>query len=269
MNNDIFEQLVLEYLKGELSSEEVNNFEILIANNDSKQQHFNEIKTIWELTKSEQLETPDDSLREGFYNMLSMHTLEEKSKKKTIFQSIDAFLSKIVQYKYTGQMAMLMVVAIVSGYIGFQLSSNTLNQDEIVLNQRVEKLNQEVASLQLKSASASDRIQAVNNLKTSTLKEENIIKSLISKLLYDDNMHVRMAAGKSLTLFKNNPQVKSAILKAVRLEKELLVKATLIDALIEIDREAALKEIYRIYDSENTSPEMKALYKDIVETKNI
>jgi len=269
MNNDFFEQQVLEYLKGNLSLQEVTDFESLIANDNSKQQPFNEIKTIWELTKTEKLETPDDSLREGFYNMLSMHTLEEKSKPKTFFQSVSIFFNNILQHKPAGQLAMLTVVVLISGYIGFQLNSNASGQNEIVLNQEVEKLNQEVASLQLKSASASDRIQAVNNLNSSNLKEESIIKNLINKLLYDDNMHVRMAAGKSLTLFKNHLQVKTAILKAVQLEKELLVKATLIDALIEIDREAALEEIYRIYESENTSPEMKALYKEIVETKSI
>lgn len=268
MNNDIFEKSVLDYLNGELSIEQVKEFEVLKDSHVSKQQVYNEIKIIWELAKAEETETPDESLRVGFYSMLATHQLEENGK-SSVFQKVESFLANIAQRKRIGQLTMAFMIALASTFIGYQLNANSSNLEKIALNHKIEKLNQKVMKLQLKSVSAPVRIEAVNYLVSSNLKEDKIIENLINKLLYDENLHVRMVAGKSLILFKQHQQVKSAILDAVRSEKELLVKATLIDILIEIDKNTALKEIYRIYEHENPSPEMKVLYKDLVESKNI
>ncbi len=268
MNMEQFEQQALDYLKGKLDKKEEKAFLALMDNNADKKQHFEELNQIWNAMNSVSIETPDESLRNGFYNMLALHQLEDK-KLKSLPQRLEMFLEKLFQYKRIGQLAMAVSIALVSGYIGYQSNAKSVQQELHFYTQEVEHLNTELVAVQLKSASTSDRIHAVNSLRTINLKEAEIVKKLSNKLLYDDNLHVRIAAGKSLLAFDTNSKVKPVIIKAIRTEKELLVQATLIDILITLDKEAAIKEIYKMYDSEYSSLELKTIYKSILESKSI
>ena len=164
---------------------------------------------------------------------------------------------------------MVLIIASISGFIGFQFNSNSSQQELEYYAQKVDDLNTELATTQLKSASTSDRIQAINTLEFVNLNEDVIVKKLVNKLLYDDNLHVRMAAGKSLLAFNTNTEVMPAVIKAIRTETELLVQATLIDILITLDKNTAIKEIYRIYESESSSPELRTIYQSILESEHI
>lgn len=268
MNIEQFEQQALNLLKGLLNSAEEQEFKTWLNQDAEKSKHFNELKTIWNATKEDAIETPEESLKKGFYNMLAMHQLEN-TKPKSLLQRAEIFLDDLIQYKRLGQLTIALIIALTSGFIGYQFNLNNFEKKSQNYVQEVEDLNMKLANVQLKSSSTSDRIQAINALGYFSLKEEVIVEKLINKLLYDDNLHVRMAAGKSLLAFNTNAEVMPAIIKAIRAEKELLVQATLIDILITLDKNIAIKEIYRIYESESSSPEFRTIYQSIFELKNI
>ena len=269
MKNIEFEQRAMDYIRGKLSPEEMYEFNEFIKMNPIKNKEFNDLKTFWESLKNNLDDTPKTDIRKGFYNMLSSHQIDNKGTNFNLMKQ-EFFLNKIFPVRNLIQLAMIFVVVFISGAIGYNLKSDAVLRDQLnVYDQKITSLNTELTELKLRSVSTTDRIQAINILSSIDNNDEAIINILSNKLLYDDNLHVRIAAGKSLLAFSQSTDLVPIIIEAIRDEKEFLVLATLIDILISLDNNAAINEIYRIYESGSSSPEFKTVYNDILQSKSL
>ncbi|WP_299364084.1 HEAT repeat domain-containing protein [Winogradskyella sp.] len=264
-----FEQRAMDYIRSELSTKQMQEFNDFLKTNPIKNKEFNDLKTFWQSLKNNLDDTPKTEIKKGFYSMLSSKQVDKKNADFNLL-NLEFFLKKIFPVRNLTQLTIIFAVVFISGIIGYNLKSDTGLQDQLnAYDQKIASLNIELTELKLRSVSTTDRIQAIHTLKSVNDNDDAIVSILLNKLLYDDNLHVRIAAGKSLMAFSQNIDLVPIIIKAIRNEKEFLVLATLIDNLISLDKDAAKNEIYKIYNSGSSSPEFKIIYSDILQSKSI
>jgi hypothetical protein len=109
----------------------------------------------------------------------------------------------------------------------------------------------------LKSASASERIKAVNYAEAMTSPDRQVIDALVNTLDHDKNANVRLACLYSLAKFSDNPKVRDAMVYSLPLQTEPIVQIVLINLLTEMKERKAIRPFQDIISNDKTSKEVK------------
>lgn len=111
----------------------------------------------------------------------------------------------------------------------------------------------------LNRPSASQRIQAVNqiNEETNNGSNETVINTLIKTLNTDESPNVRYQAAQALKRFSDQEMVRLSLAKSLERQIDPLIQIALISILLESQEKNAVRPLRRILERENTSPEVK------------
>jgi hypothetical protein len=104
---------------------------------------------------------------------------------------------------------------------------------------------------QVRHTSASERIQAVNQVNSLHQSNQEITQLLINTMNFDDNVNVRLAACEALYRFKNEPQVREAFIQSLKIQTDPNLQITLIDILVDLKEKRAVDEIQRLIQDKN------------------
>jgi hypothetical protein len=120
------------------------------------------------------------------------------------------------------------------------------DSEVVALRQEVQEMKELLLATQRPSASASDRILAVSQEFETESPDDDILQALISTLNTDPNVNVRQAACESLFRFRNEPQVRQALIASLKIQKDPNLQITLIDMLVQMKEKRALPEMNRL-----------------------
>jgi hypothetical protein len=102
------------------------------------------------------------------------------------------------------------------------------------------------------SSTASERIQAIQQSAGFETADGQLIQVLINTMNLDDNVNVRLAACETLYRFGDNPQVREAFIRSLRVQTDPAVQIALIDALTDLQEKRAVEEMQRLVQDEQT-----------------
>lgn len=244
---------LIEYLEGTMAEVDREAFELELANSIKLQKELDALRLILQEYDNQKEELPSNNLRSRFYEFLEK---EEANLQKSPGKIISLFRLRKIEWGIAGAVAILLI-----GIAFGQLWQHNQKQQA-----QINSLAKEVATTRkllvlsmLQEPSASQRIKALNASLETASADPQITDALINTLLHDDNSNVRMKAATALMNFADQNGVKDALIQALAKEDRPDVQITLIDVLVEIQAESAIKAFEEILQKEDLL--------DVVKTK--
>jgi hypothetical protein len=259
MTCEDIELKLVDYLDGNLTDVERQNFEKHIETCEKCLDELMHSQTVLQLIDQEPMENPDESLRINFYHMLHSEIRKIRANDKTSIkmQSTSWLQSSI--FRYAAAITILVSGTAIGIFIdaGFRNSSQS---DELKqLQTEVFMLKKAALFTGLKDESSSYRIQAVNYADDLETPDENVIEVLINTLNHDKNVNVRMAAAYALEKFANSQPVCDSLVMSLSRQTDPILQVTLINILVSRREKNALNPIQQIITNKNTIEEVRSV----------
>lgn len=241
--NEKYEQLIAEYLSGELDAEGKSKVEELIATGEIDFMEFRELEAIYEDLGSIPAPKPTVKAHERFYNMLEQ---AKKAKRKTwrefFFEKILSLRSEFTMPR----LAYATVLMVIGGFIGSQLNNDRSDIEQLSLEMQTMKEMMMVNMLE--GSSAADRLKAVNISTELPSADAEAIHALLFTLSNDPSVNVRVQAIEALKRWGENERVREGLVQAIAKQESPIVIIELADAMIELELRNGAVEFERLLE---------------------
>ena len=239
MNKDQLYKLILDHLDEKLDPL---SLEALTLELESMGYDLNNLEELRELLKTmEDIKIPEPSnkMNDRFYKMLEEEM--NVSEQKAIGQNIQKWFNSIFTHMASSKLSYGLIMLLIGWVLGTWITpSPKMDNQMSQMNEEIKQMKELVMINLLDQPMASERLQAMNMITTSTNYDDQIVKSLLHTLNHDSDVNVRMAAVDALLVFANQSPVREGLKTAVRNQESPLVQLTLVDGFIAIHDESAV-----------------------------
>ncbi len=240
MNCNETETKIVDYLDGNLSKEEAQQFDLHIASCESCAKALNETKTLLTTISNVEAEKPREHVHLAFTEML------EKEKEK-LSKTNDTKVIPL-SWKTAFQIAASLLL-LLTGYVtGDYFSTNRSNSQIVMLQKQSDELKTEMTLALMDNRSVSKRIQAVNYSEEMVQPDTKILEAIIERMQYDVNVNVRLSAAEALSRFSENNLVREAFINALGNEKNPDIQIAVIQFLVEAQDKRALVPMQQLLE---------------------
>jgi hypothetical protein len=243
METEKVKELILKYEAGETSLDEENTIKVYFKSNEVATEL--EIHKAWfnELSQM-QMERHSD----GFEDRLFSKIVNEDDKSAKVV----ALPKKADAQKWILRIAASLLLVAMGIYVGRELKNDEVAEIKAEVN--------DIKALmlsQMKSNTASSRLQAVNYSFEINNADDEIIATLIDLIKTDDNQNVRLKAIEAISRFSDNRFAKEALVQLLRSETEPIAQMALIDAIVVGKDTSAIDALEAIGTDERSMKEVK------------
>tara|TARA_R110002073_G_scaffold279026_1_gene443096 strand:- start:373883 stop:374668 length:786 start_codon:yes stop_codon:yes gene_type:complete len=196
-----------------------------------------------------EIEHPSENLRLNFEQMLS----DEKQRMPT---KVVKLQSK-PNWKSYLQIAASIALIVSAFLLGRQ--QNSLQFDRQVTELKNEGLlgKQTTMLALMENKSASKRIKGVQYIEEFSDPDPAIVNALVERMLHDENSNVRLTAVNALQAFITTDIVKEGYIKVLDTEKDPGIQIIVIQLLVKIQSEKAMKPMQKLLEQEETQSFVK------------
>ncbi|MCH2449746.1 MAG: hypothetical protein MK198_06315 [Gracilimonas sp.] len=239
--NKKYEQLLAEYLSGELDAEGKSKVEELIATGEIDFMEFRELETLYEELGAIPAPKPATKGHERFYKMLEE---AKQAKRKPWFQSITEHIKSLRSVLTMPRLAYAVILMVIGGFIGSQLTNDRTDIEQLSLEMQTMKELMMVNMLE--GSSAADRLKAVNISTELPSVDTEAIHALLFTLNNDPSVNVRVQAIEALKRWGDNERVREGLVRAITKQESPIVIIELADAMIELELRNGAVEFERL-----------------------
>lgn len=240
------------YLEGALDSEELNILEEHLKDCVTCNKELEEYKILSKAFEQEALIKPSKNLEIEF-----LKTLEEEKDQQTGVIQLNKRNTDTVGFKTLLRVAAGIALLVGGFMLGKMQEAKKADMELALLQTETLKIKETAMLSLMDNQSASKRIQGVNYIEDFTQPDEDILKALTDRMLYDENTNVRMAAVEALSNYTTSQLVKVAFVNALEKEKNPSVQIAIIKNLVRIQEKMATKPMKKLLDQEDTQPFIK------------
>lgn len=245
MKFEHIKHLLPEYLEGDLGENQEQEVENHLKECGDCRRELEQYRELERQFFNEKEAEPSANLEARFSAMLEKEK-SEMSRESSSFQ-----------YKDLLKVAAAIAVLFISFQAGRMIEQESA-ETPIVTAETSGESDERIAMLSLMTdESASKRIQGVNYFEEFTELDEDILKVLIDKMLYDENKNVRLTAVEALAKFSTSEEVKENLITALETEKDPVIQIALIQILVEIQEKQAVEPMKKLLETEETQPFVK------------
>lgn len=239
--NEKHEQLIADYLSGDLGAEGKSKVEELIAAGDIDFMEFRELEKMHEDLGSITTPKPGKEMSSRFYAMLE----EEKQNQRESWTEFLFMRFKVALAELTMlRVAYAIVLLVLGGFIGSQINGS---QSEIEqLSQEMQTMKEMMMVNMLEGASAADRLKAVNISTELPRADSEAIHALLFTLNNDPSVNVRVQTIEALKRWGENEVVREGLVRAIAQQESPIVIIELADAMIELELENGAQEFKQL-----------------------
>ncbi|MCU0341682.1 MAG: hypothetical protein MUE30_17535 [Spirosomaceae bacterium] len=291
------EDIITDYLLGQLTDAEMSVFEQQLLADPTLRQEVEELRSIWQTLQSTEKE-PDTAMDTAFYKALEG---EKKLKEKTPSQPFVAIQkTKFTNLSYYARYAAAVAGIGVAFWMGRQTAPvqveyrNVVAQNEASApvtavkevtipkelteniatpNTAPANMMQEIASLRremkmtqelvilglLKDQSASERLKGINYVATLEQPKPAVIEALIKTLRSDESLNVRLSTIETLERFRQETQVRTSLVAQLEKTDEPLEQTALIESLVRMRVRESLPVFDKLQKDEKTDEGVRLL----------
>lgn len=245
MDKEKIESLLIDYIDGRLSDEDIRMVGQMIATDEQVAEiHRQLIQVIQSMKQAGELE-PGDRLKRGFEFQLAE---EMKSAKES-----NLFFSPWVYRIAAG------VVLVLSGVtIGYWINKNQVQQNELeAIRKEMQETKQLMMAMMANQQSASQRIQGVNVAMSIETADDDVVQVLVKTMNEDHNTNVRLAALEALSKFQQEPLVRGALVQSLSKQKDPVVQIALIQLMVKMKEKGVESDLKRIIEDVHTIKAVK------------
>jgi HEAT repeat protein len=251
---------ILDYIEDNLSEKDTAEFTTHINNCENCETELKEMQEFLSVISTNELEHPSKNLRKNFEQMLS----EEKQLQET---KIVKLQPKINWKPYLRLAASILLI--VTGFLsGRYLQKEKINHQVVELTKESLVIKQTAMLALMENKSASKRIRGVQYIEEFSNPDPEIVNALVTRMLNDENINVRLTAVNALQRFITSETVKNGYIKALEIEKDPSIQITIIQLLVKIQEKKALKPMQKLLELNEThsfvKEEIKAILSNII-----
>lgn len=240
------EKLIEKYFDGDSSLEEEQQLQIFFQKEDvpvNLKQYQSQFR---DLTGSAKIKW-DDFSEDKLFSKLDTKLEKEQSEVKVVAMPSSFKMAWV--YRIAAALALV--------FIGYY-AGNGFGSDDGVdeLRKEMEQMKAMMFE-QLGSASASGRMQAVNNTFGIETVDDEILEALILRMTDDKNINVRLKAVASLAQFNEEKKVRTALVNALSTVEEPAIQIALINVLVEFKEKAAIDGFEKIINRDENLKEVR------------
>jgi len=232
------EELMIDYIEGNLSGELKEYVEKYIAKNEEAHREFELLQKLYAVMSNSPDFTPDSSLKFEFEKALEEEMTGDKSKEVRIIS---------INWKWPMRIAAGLAILVVGYFLGMQFNNNN---DELSKLRKEMEATKQLVMLSLQNQSASQRIMGVNYTETITHPDDQILDVLIKTMNHDENTNVRLAAVNALMKFSSEEKVRLALINSLDIQTDPIIQIALIDAMVNLKETRAIDKLKSITEDE-------------------
>ena len=241
--NEKHEQLIADYLTGDLDDAGKTKVEELIASGEIDFMEFRDLEKLHEDLGSISTPAPGKEMSAKFYAMLEE---EKASVKKPWLQSLKEQLQQVIAELTMPRLAYGLILLIVGGFIGTQINNSDSEIEQ--LSQEVQDMREMMMVNMLEGASAADRLKAVTISSKLPSVDAEAIHALLFTLNNDPSVNVRVQTIEALKRWGENERVREGLVKAIAKQESPIVIVELADAMLELELRNSAPEFRRLIE---------------------
>ncbi len=216
---------------------------------------------LWQELGELEVPAPSPAMKANFHQMLSEMTAATAEKKPRL--AFDEWLWKGFNLKW-GMLAGVFILGILLGGLIFSPAGGMeIVKDETVTSAK-EKDN--YTALTSSSASAIERLAAIQDMKEMAHLDQKIVDALFQVLIQDNNVNVRLSAIEAMVDFADNAKVKENLIRAIPYQTSPLIQLTLAEIALALDDQHAIDEIKQLLKNGQVEIEVKMKLEETLET---
>jgi len=227
---------------------------------ESCARELNTAQEIWETLGEITDETPSPAMSARFHTMLEayekgMHSAPDK---QPWYQKIWQWWTR-TQRRPAIAMAAVFVIALSLGFFSGKYLGNlpyeTGQMSE--LHQQIDDMQQTVSLLLLQQSSASQRLLGVSKSTVVSQPNDELLSSLLQTVNSDPNVNVRLAAVDALFLYRDRPEVRTALLNSLDMQQHPMVQIALINQLVAMRENRALQSLKSLLENDQINENVR------------
>jgi hypothetical protein len=251
MERKQFEELITDYITGNCSEQQTQEFELFLKNNPASNQEVEEMKLF--LNGFDDEIEASSAMDMKFYSMLNAE--EQKSSKVSFLEKI----AMVFKARQTKQLAYTFAILTIGFFVG-----NTFNSKETAALQTLDIAQSETEDVRsqlvltlLDQPSANKRLQAVNEVNKLSSVTKTITKALFSTLNNDTNVNVRLSAIEALANYTEIPEVREGLIASIMNQKSPMVQIALADLMVKLQEKKAINSFKKLIEEKDVNASAK------------
>jgi len=248
-----FEEMIPQFLAGQLSAAEKARFEAELSRNLELRAEVEQLRELWDALDTIPKEQPSAAMRARFYQKLAAVTKTPEPTAPSWFSRWKFHpIQRPVQHFVFGLVLFTMGI-----FVGRAVDSSRVSQQIAQLNEEVRNMRQTVALSLLDRQSANARLEGVSWGSRVERPDHEVSTALLSALNRDTNVNVRLSSVDALQSLAGDPAIRQALLDSIATQESPLVQIALIDALVQIHDTAATGELTKISRDAQYDPNVR------------
>ena len=235
-----YEQLIADYLNGNLDVSGKNQVEELIANGEISFEDFREMEQLYDDLSTISAPEPGEDVSRKFYSMLDAEIQSQSTK----FNYRERFKEFLTGFSFA-KVAYTFAILFIGGFFGYQMNDNQ--------NEEIARLSSEMRDMQelmmvslLQGSSATDRLKAVNISAGLSNPDTEAVKALLFTLNNDASVNVRVQSIEALKRWGSIERVREGLVNSIAQQESPVVIVELADAMIELGLRNSAKEFEQL-----------------------
>lgn len=236
MKPDKISALLEKYYAGETSIEEERELRMALKSMDQLPEKFKPDAEIFAMMDALSAETSDLSFEPETNAPAIVPLVHEKTNHFT---------------SWTLRIAAGFALLVVGVFAGWMIGQRGTSETEVAeLRQDIDEVKQIMALVQLRKASASERIMATYEFKKMDTASDEILDALIYTFNNDNNPNVKNAAADALYKFGNHDKVRKTFIDGLTRQTDPVLQIKLIDMLVGLNEKRALPKLQEVMQEE-------------------
>ncbi|MTI88718.1 MAG: HEAT repeat domain-containing protein [Balneolaceae bacterium] len=241
--NEKHEQLIADYLKGNLDEQGKQKIEELLAKGEIDFIDFRAMEQLYDELKMVPVPEPGPQQSSRFYEMLEK---QKQLSALSITERIAVFFKKGIAQLTMPRLAYACLLLIAGGFIGVQFGNNDEEMEQ--LSTQMQEMRQMMMISMLEGPSTTDRLKAVHISSQITSADDQAVSALLFTLNNDPSINVRVQAIEALKRWGKDEYVRKGLINAIAKQESPIVIIELADAMIELELKNSAKEFKQLLE---------------------
>lgn len=241
--NEHYEQLIADYLAGNLDQAGKDRVEELIATGEIDFMEFRELENLHDNLGTLPVPRPGAEMSTRFYEMLEE---EKHTQKKPFTEKMAVALKHWLSQITLPQVAYAAVLLMIGGWVGAQFSETPSELEQ--LSSEVENMREMLMVNMLEGPSATARLKAVNISSELPRADTEAIHALLFTLNNDPSVNVRVQTIEALKRWGNDERVRKGLVESIAGQESPIVIIQLADAMVELELKNSAPKFKRLLE---------------------
>lgn len=258
MEKTNIEELILEYLKEDLSSEQREKLVKALKQAGYTENDISELESVKSHLKEFVVPEPGEGMDHRFYSMLNEHkqVAQERARKRERARSL---FKSVFPQKYLPQVAYSLVLFALGWSVRTWLVPDSRTNNQMTqMSEEIREMREMVMLSLIDESSVTKRIKAVNIANNFNQVDDKIIQALLTTLNNDPNENVRVITAETLHEFADNPKVREGLIRSIVHQESPLVQIALADIMISMNEKRSVDSFRELLTKKDLNDTVRA-----------